>query len=137
MEERETEEKRWQRLRERRRWNADDGRWAVEAWAASRETMAGFADRHGIHHERLRRWCRRLGGRRGARVPAPAQQRVAAREVTLLPVTVRTSAPVTVGDDGGVVVSAGGVRIAVRDLSATSPDWVARLVGRLAAEMTP
>ncbi len=37
------------------------------------------------------------------------------------------------GDCSAVVVSAGPVQIAVRDPGATSPDWVARLVSRLAA----
>lgn len=136
MEDREMEGNRWERLRERRRWKVDDGRWAVEAWVASGETVAAFADRHSVHRERLRRWCRRLGRRRGARVVAAGQRRKASREVALVPVSVRGSAPVMMGDDGGVVVTAGGVRIAVRDLGATSPDWIARLVGRLAAEMT-
>ena len=137
MEKRETEEARWARLHERRRWSTDDAKWAVEAWAASGETMAAFADGHGIHRERLRRSRRRLDAHRVARRPAAGGPRAAAREVALVPVSVRGSTPLAVGGDGAVVVSAGGIVIAIRDLSATPPEWVARLIGGLASEVAP
>ncbi len=137
MEKREEDEARWARLREKRRWGADDAKWAVGAWAASGETIAAFAARHGLHRERLRRWRSRLNAPRGTHRPPPAQPPATARGVALVPVSVRTSTPLAMDDDSRVVVSAGGVRIGIRDLSSTSPDWVARLVGRLAAEGAP
>ena len=137
MEKREEEETRWARLVERRRWRADDARWAVATWAASGETIAAFAARHGLHRERLRRWRSRLDGPRGARRQRPDRPQTAARPVALVPVSVRTSTPLAMDDDSRVVVAAGGVRIGIRDLSSTSPDWVARLIGRLAAEVAP
>jgi transposase-like protein len=136
MEKRETEEARWARLRERRRWSTDDAKWVVEAWAASGETMAAFADGHGIHQERVRRSRRRLDAHRVAPGPAAGGPRGAARAVALVPVSVRGSTALAIGD-GAVVVYAGGVQIAIRDLSATPPEWVARLVGGLAAERAP
>lgn len=137
MEKREAEETRWARLRERRRWRAEDASWLVEAWVASGETMVAFADGHGIHRERLRRWRRRLDVQRRARRPVVAGRQEAGRAVALVPVSVRASAATAGGDGSAVVVSAGGVRIAIHDLNATSPEWVARLVGSLAAEVAP
>jgi len=136
MEKRQGEEALWARLRARRRWTADDARWAVAAWAASGDTLVAFGEGHGVHPERLRRWRERLGTaptRVDAGVPVG---RGTAAPVTLVPVAVRSAGrPLAVEDEGAVVVSAGQVRIAIRDLSATSPEWVARLVGRLAAEV--
>jgi len=100
------------------------------------ETMVAFADGHGIHRERLRRSRRRLDAPRAARGPAAVRRRPVAREVALVPDSVRGSMP-GVGSDGTVVVSAGGVQIAIRDLSVTPPEWVARLAGGLAAEVAP
>ena len=127
------EDDRWKGLRARPRWCVEDATWAMAAWAASGETLASFGERHGVHPERLRRWRERLGTTQtetsptvgtGQRLPAPA--------VALVPVTVRSAAlPAMEGSE--VVVTAGGVRIAIRDASATSPDWVARLLVQLSA----
>lgn len=130
MDKREMDDARWERLRRRRRWTAVDAVWAVDRWRASGEPLTKFADDHQLHRERLRRWRSRLGEIPGGKGPAVA---TASRATALVPVSIR-SAPLVVGDGSAVVVSAGQVQIAVRDLGVTSPDWVARLVGRLAAE---
>ena len=71
-------------------------------------------------------------GRQVVRVePAPVTP---APPRSLVPVSVRASVSLMPGDDSAVVVSAGPVQIAVRDPGMASPDWVARLVGRLVAE---
>ena len=68
-----------------------------------------------------------------ARRAAPVARAAPARQTALVPVSVRASAPLVLGDCSAVVVSAGRVQIAIRDSGVTSPDWVARLVGQLAA----
>ena len=42
-------------------WREADGRVIVDAWRASDETLARFAQRHGVHRGRLARWAGRLG----------------------------------------------------------------------------
>lgn len=49
----------WQRPTARR-WSEDDARAMARAFAASGETKAAFARRHGINDERIRRWLRQL-----------------------------------------------------------------------------
>lgn len=125
---------RWEQLRKPRHWTAEDARWVIAAWRASGKPMGAFAFEMQLDPERLRRWRSRLEGALRRPRPAPARPAVPARPTALIPVAVRASAPVVLGDSGAVVVSTGRVQIAIRDLGATSPDWVARLVGRLAAE---
>jgi hypothetical protein len=107
----------------------------MSAWAASGETLASFGERHGVHPERLRRWRERLGTTQTeTRLMAGTARGPAAPAVALVPVTVRSAAlPAMEGSEGAVVVTAGGVRIAIRDASTTSPDWVARLLVQLSA----
>ena len=64
----------WAPPRERRRWTAADGRAMREALRASGDGVIPFAQRHGLHEERVRRWVRRLEGMRptlAAPVPPP------------------------------------------------------------------
>lgn len=51
---------RWLATAKRRRWNRDDAVRALEAVAASGETIDAFARRHGLIPERLYRWRRRF-----------------------------------------------------------------------------
>ena len=44
-------------------WREADARMIVEAWQESDETLARFAQRHGVHRGRLSRWALRLGSR--------------------------------------------------------------------------
>lgn len=44
-----------------RRWSKADGRAMAQAFAASGETKAAFAKRHGLEEERVRRWLRQVG----------------------------------------------------------------------------
>jgi hypothetical protein len=142
MERHEADEARWARLRRPRHWTSADARWVMAALAASGKPMSVFAADRGVDYERLRRWRSRLAAASHAPV-RPTAPEVARRappppastgQASLVPVSVRASAPVVVAERGAVVVSAGMVQIAIRDTGATSPDWVARLVGRLAAE---
>ena len=41
-------------------WGADEARVIVEAWRRSGQTLSRFANRHGIHPQRLGRWARKL-----------------------------------------------------------------------------
>jgi hypothetical protein len=137
MGKRETDEARWARLVEPRHWTVEDAKWVMDAWRASGKPAAAFAAERGIDRERMRRWRSRLGlgpGRPGLRPTMPEERGPATPLAALVPVSVRPSAPVMPGDVGAVVVLAGPVQIAVRDPGVTSPDWVARLVSRLAAE---
>jgi len=54
------------RLAGQRYWRESAARVVVEAWRQSRESLAGFARRHGIPRQRLERWVRRLGGSHGS-----------------------------------------------------------------------
>jgi hypothetical protein len=140
MGKRESDEARWARLVERRHWTVEDAKWVMAAWRASGKPSSVFAAERGIEEERMRRWRSRLNSGPGRPSLRPVTTAEGGRPVmpqpqtTLVPVSVRPSASVASGDMGAVVVSAGPVQIAVRDPGATSPEWVARLIGRLAAE---
>ena len=56
----------WAPPQERRRWTAADGRAMREALRASGDGVIPFAQRHGLHEERVRRWMRKLDGARPA-----------------------------------------------------------------------
>lgn len=135
MDRRDEDDARWAELRAQPRWCVEDATWAVGAWAASGETLASFGEQHGVHPERLRRWRERLGTTQTEIIPTVGTGGgLAAPTVALVPVTIRSTAlPAMEGNEGTVVVTAGGVRIAIRDASTTSPDWVARLLVQLSA----
>jgi hypothetical protein len=135
MDRRDGDDARWAELRARPRWCVEDATWAMAAWAVSGETLASFGERHGVHPERLRRWRERLGtAQTETSLIAGRGRGPAAPAVALVPVSVRSTAlPAMEGGEGAVVVTAGGVRVVVRDASATSPDWVARLLVQLSA----
>ena len=42
-------------------WREADARVVVDAWRESDETLARFAQRHGVHRGRVSRWAGRLG----------------------------------------------------------------------------
>ncbi len=42
-------------------WREADARVIVDAWRESDETLARFAQRHGVHRGRVSRWAGRLG----------------------------------------------------------------------------
>jgi len=54
------------RLAGQRYWRESAARVVVEAWRDSGEPLRGFAGRHGIPHQRLMRWVRRLSGSHGS-----------------------------------------------------------------------
>jgi hypothetical protein len=117
------DERRWARLRSRQSWTADDAKWVLDAQAASGQRVTEFAKQRGLHLKRLYGWRARLKKR--ARVQTRLAQ---ARPVALVPVTVRPT-PAATMNDCAVVVSAGGVRVEVRELNAASRCWVAELLG--------
>ena len=54
-------------------WNEAKARGIIDAWQQSGETLAAFARRLGVNHERLRRWASRLRARvEGDAVPSGA-----------------------------------------------------------------
>lgn len=55
----------------RRRWSQAEGRAMLAALQASGAGVVAFAQRHGLHEERVRRWVRRAGRARPAPVTAP------------------------------------------------------------------
>lgn len=110
-------------LRGRRPWSEEQGRWVVEAWEASGDTVPTFARRAGLVPQRVYWWKERLGRGRmgeGALAAAPAFVPVAVRSES----TVRASAAIT-------VTASDGLRIEVAELDATSAAWVATLVKTL------
>ena len=65
----------------RRRWSQAEGRAMLAALHASGVGMGAFAQRHGLHEERVRRWVRRADRRRptpGAAPPGFAPVRLVA-----------------------------------------------------------
>src|SRR5262245_47903076 len=128
---RETDDERWGRLRERRRWRRADTEWALAAWEASGESLDGFTRKHGIQPRRLAKGRTRL--KAVALQRAPSSPTGAMAPVTLLPVTVAPTPaePAETNGSGYVVVSTGGVRVEIRDPRATAVEWVASLVGKL------
>ena len=55
-----------------RYWAEADGRAALAAWRASGETLAAFAERHGLGIKRLTRWHRRFDVAPTSRPSLPA-----------------------------------------------------------------
>lgn len=107
---------------EARHWDEADARGMVAALRASGEGIAEFARRHGLHEERVRRWHRRLEGRRAATPPATA--------MTFAPVRV-LAAPTSPAPaaDASLEVTVGGAVVRVR------PDFDAALLARLVAAL--
>ena len=104
-----------------RRWSEDEARRVIAAYAASGESVSGFATRHGIDSQRLYWWRRRLGD--GVCEPRGKAT------VSLVPVTVREQPAAC--DGVAMVVSAEGVRIEVREVDATTASWVSMVVASL------
>lgn len=61
-------------------WREADARVIVEAWRSSGEALMQFSRRHGLDHNRVRRWVSRVDS--GGPSPSPA-------EVTFHPVRVK------------------------------------------------
>ena len=99
-------------------WSEGDAREAIAAWAASGESMTGFARRHGVTPQRLSWWRLRTNG---SREPS---------RTSLIPVTVTSSPLVSLGA-ASVTVTMGDLRIDVEDPSRVSPSWVAALLSAM------
>ena len=50
----------WRQARLQCRWTRESAALVLAAWERSGESLAGFAARHGLQVQRLRRWRRRL-----------------------------------------------------------------------------
>ena len=120
-------------LRGPRRWSEEEGRFVVEAWEASGESVPSFAQRAGLIPQRVYWWKERLR-RVDAAKSSPAKHSASA----FVPVTVRAEAAAPLGLLGAVVtvVVRPALRIEVTELDATSAAWVATLVQSL-GEMRP
>jgi hypothetical protein len=106
------------KLRGPKQWRADDGRRVLAAWKNSGESMAGFADRHGLNAQRLAWWRARLG------MAAPAA-------MTLVPVTVRATPAARPEGPALSLVIGDDMRIDVSDASRVPPLWFAAVVDAL------
>jgi transposase-like protein len=115
-------------LRGRRRWSEEEGRFVINAWEASGESVPTFAQRAGLYAQRVYWWKERLG-RGDAAKSSPATSSASA----FVPVTVRAEAAAPPGMLGAAVtvVVSPELRIEVADLDATSAAWVATLVQSL------
>lgn len=106
------------------RWSADDAQQILDEWAASGESLQGFAARRGLVPQRLAWWRKRLT----AKPPAAAAIAAAPTAAKFLPVMVRAVA----GDAAPATIEvAGGLRVELRVLDEGSAVWVARLVQAL------
>lgn len=104
-------------LRGPKQWRADDAGRVLVAWKSSGESMAGFAERHGLNAQRIAWWQKRLAS-------------TASATLTLVPVTVRAEAPPRASAALSFVVG-GNLRIDVTDASRVPPLWFAAVVDAL------
>lgn len=100
----------------RKQWKPDDAKRVLAAWKSSGESMAGFADRHGLNAQRIAWWRKRI--------PSTTSS------LTLVPVTVRAEAPARASAALSLVV-AGDLRIDVADAARVPPSWFAAVVDAL------
>jgi hypothetical protein len=116
-------------LRGPRRWSDEEGRFVIEAWEASGDSVPAFARGAGLTPQRVYWWKERLGRGGDAAKDALATSPTAA----FVPVTVRPEAATPLGMLGAAVtvVMASELRIEVAELDATSAAWVAALVKSL------
>jgi hypothetical protein len=116
-------------LRGPRKWSEEEGRFVVEAWEASGESVPAFARGAGLFPQRVYWWKERLG--RGVDTTRPAL--VTASTSSFVPLTVRAEGAAPLGMPGAAVtvVVNSDLRIEVADLDATSAAWVAKLVKSL------
>ncbi len=121
--------KRLSELRGSRKWSEEEGRFVVEAWEASGESVPTFARGAGLFPQRVYWWKERLG--RGGDTARPALG--AASTTTFVPLTVRAEEAAPLGLPGAAVtvVVSSELRIEVAELDATSAAWVATLVKSL------
>jgi hypothetical protein len=122
-------------LRGRRRWSEEEGRFVIDAWEASGDSVPTFARRAGLFPQRVYWWKERLG--RGG----DASKDALATPSTMAFVPMTVHADVTappLGELGAAVavVLSPELRIEVAELDMTSAVWVATLVKSL-REMRP
>jgi hypothetical protein len=131
-------------LRGLRRWSEEQGRFVVEAWEASGETMNTFAVRLGIWPQRVQWWRERL-----RHAEAAGSGPASALTSTFVPMTVRDEDTAPLEPPGAVsttvvpapavairVVVSHDVRVEIAELNPTSAAWVAALVRSL-REVSP
>ena len=112
------------RLR-KQRWTAIDARAVLRLWRASRQSMAGFGQRHGVGAQRLSWWNKRLADwrdRGGDGDLAP--------EASLVPAIVR-GGEVALHAAALVVRLPSGIAIDISDPAAVAPTWLAAVVGEI------
>lgn len=117
-------------LRGPAQWKESDARRVLEALAASGDTLAGFARRHGLTSQRISWWRSRLGDwLPDASTPAPSLRKQF--ESGFVPVI---ASRVEIGSNRVVaVVRVGNVAIDVCDPSAATASWLASFIEALGA----
>lgn len=115
-------------LRGPAQWRESDARRVLEALAASGDTLAGFARRHGLTPQRISWWRVRLGDWTPA-APAAEVSPQHPLETGFVPVI---ASRVETGSSRVVaVIRVGNVAIDVCDASAASAAWLASFVDAL------
>jgi hypothetical protein len=113
-------------LRTRAHWKPADAAKVLGDWSRSGEALSGFACRHSLGLERLKRWRERLGTPPGQRPGGVAR---------LVPVVVTSAAPLAMLEPAAstfaVRLVVDTVHIEVADAHGTDPRWVAALVHEL------
>jgi len=107
-------------LRGPKQWKADEAGRVLVAWKNSGESMAGFADRHGLNAQRIAWWRKRLAS-------------TSSSALTWVPVTVRAE-PSRASAALSLVVA--DLRIDVTDASRVPPLWFAAVVDALSRSGT-
>jgi transposase-like protein len=100
-----------------RKWSAEEARFVLRAQERSGLSVHAFAREHGLSHERLYRWVRKLGA---SSDHAPAHD-VADIEFTPVVLTNSRTAPV-------VTVRVDDVELEVADPSGVDPSWLAAVI---------
>jgi transposase-like protein len=103
-----------------RRWSSNEARTVLRAQECSGLSIHAFAREHGLSHERLYRWQRKLASDGGG---APEDELA---EIEFTPVVVTNSrAPVA------MTVRVDGVELELADPMAVEPTWLATVVAVL------
>ena len=117
---------RYEGLRTRAHWKAEDAARVLADWSSSGESMTAFARRWGLGLHRLQWWRERLN--RGSETET--------QSLRLVPAVVRRAPLVSFGavtPGAPVCIALDGVRmrVEVSDPNGTDPRWLAALVSEL------
>lgn len=123
-------------------WRPADARRVLAAWQASGESLAAFADAHGINPQRIAWWRKRPSesaamptslaepSPRPLQLPATTAPVASPGTLEFLPMTVKATPKQAA--HAAVTLVVGGVRIEVAEPEATSPEWLACFAASLA-----